>query len=635
MKKLSTLFLCLGCLFAVSASQAAADFKKSKVTQVVNDVQIISAADQKQKAATVNDVFTMPDILRTGPASRAELVADDATVTRVGANTIFAFDPASRTINLKQGSLLFHSPHGKGGGTIHTGSATASVLGSTLIVTTTASGGFKVLALEDEAEIKFLNGLKTKLQPGQMTFVLPGGNAISPIIIFRLDDLIGNSQLVKGFSQKLPSLPLILEQVKQQQSKIQSGGLEDTGKTVGDEADAKGVNVIDLNTLQQALDGSFKYPEGFDSAISLDARISQPSLLDPQIPTPPNRVFVDAPFLLPGNLYFTAQPFRGFVGKNVTIKPRSSSLLRVNLGDYATYREFDFVAADTLTLGGSLQFDGLAGGPFSILFSLVGGRQIVVEPGANIRADVANFNWQSPGDLTFDSATIKNASGNTAFDLGSDLTFNNSSVETAASLTANTLGDITLNNSSARGDTMLLTTSGGSLNFYSSGVSVNSFANFTADQGINVEDSSFTANSLVFNTKSGSVSLKRNYIQAEYLSVDSGDGILLDGASQTLNISSATLRAKNVATVQGANLSNLSLLNMVANTITIVDSIFSPSGSYSFGTQTGQVNVNNGVNSGQLNLINDKIGTVAITSASQVNFTGGATTAVGIHSYAK
>jgi hypothetical protein len=634
MKKLSVHSLCLGCVLAVSTSQAV-DFKQSKVTQVVNEVQIISAADQKQKAAVVDDVFNMPDILRTGPSSRAELVAADSTVTRVGANTIFSFDPANRTIDLKQGSLLFHSPHGKGGGTIHTGSATASVLGSTLIVTTTASGGFKVLALEDEAEIKFLNGLKTKLQPGQMTFVLPGGNAISPIIIFRLDDLIGNSQLVKGFSQNLPSLPLILQQVKNQQGQINSGQLGDTGLNVGDEADSKGVKVIDQNTLQQALDGSFKYPEGFNSAISLDAHINQSSLLSPSIPTPPNRVFVDSPFLLPGNLFFTGVPFTGFVGKNVYVNEVHASPLRVNLSAYANRREFDLVALDTLSINGPVQFDGLSGGPFSILFSLVGGSQILVANGASIRADVSNFTWQSPGDLTFNAASIRNASGNTSFHLGSDLTFNSSSLDTAASLTADVVGDISLNISTLHSDTMILTSSAGSLNFSGSGISINSFANFTADQSITADSSSFTANSLVFNTKSGSVNLTRNNIQSQYLSVDSGDGILLDGATQVLNVGSATLRAKNDATVRSADLSNIALLNMSANTITVADSTFSSTGSYSFGTQTGQVNVNNGVNSGQLNLIHDSIGAVPITSAGQINLTGGPSTAVGIHSYAR
>ena len=139
MKSPIALSFCLSAV-VIASSTHAADFKQSKITQVVNEVQIITA-DQTRINAEVDDIFKIPDILRTGPASRAELVAKDDTVTRVGANTVFSFDPASRTIDLKEGSLLFHSPHGKGGGSIHTGSATASVLGSTLIVSATPDGG--------------------------------------------------------------------------------------------------------------------------------------------------------------------------------------------------------------------------------------------------------------------------------------------------------------------------------------------------------------------------------------------------------------------------------------------------------------------------------------------------------------
>src|SRR5271154_2758038 len=110
MKKPGIFLFCLGSFTVVSVGHAI-DLKQSKITQVVNDVQIISASGQTQKSAAVNDVFTMPDVLRTGAASRAELVAEDETITRVGANTIFSFDPASRTLDLQQGSLLFHSPH--------------------------------------------------------------------------------------------------------------------------------------------------------------------------------------------------------------------------------------------------------------------------------------------------------------------------------------------------------------------------------------------------------------------------------------------------------------------------------------------------------------------------------------------
>ena len=192
----------------------AIDFKQAKFTQVVNSVEVISS-DQARHPAEVNGIFKIPDVLRTGAASRAELVADDNTITRVGANTVFSFDPANRTIDLRQGSLLFHSPHGKGGGTVHTGSATASVLGTTIVVTTTPNGGFKVLVLEGEAEIRFLNGLHTTLTPGQMTFVLPGGGT-SPIVIFRLDKETSGSLLVNGFNEPLPSWSKIKTEITRQ-----------------------------------------------------------------------------------------------------------------------------------------------------------------------------------------------------------------------------------------------------------------------------------------------------------------------------------------------------------------------------------------------------------------------------------
>ncbi|HUZ06589.1 MAG TPA: FecR domain-containing protein, partial [Candidatus Paceibacterota bacterium] len=160
--------------------------------------------DKALHPAAVNGIFSMPDVLRTGPDSRAELEATDGTITRVGANTIFSFEPASRTIHLEQGSLLFHSPHGKGGGTIQTGSATASVIGTTIIVTCTPSGGFKLLDLEGQAEVRYLDGLKQTLEPGQLTFILPGGS-VSPVIVFRLDTETKGSALVSGFATPLDS----------------------------------------------------------------------------------------------------------------------------------------------------------------------------------------------------------------------------------------------------------------------------------------------------------------------------------------------------------------------------------------------------------------------------------------------
>lgn len=211
------MFLIAGGLVLPSISRSA-DLKQARLTQVINDVQIISAG-QSQHAAAENDLFKMPDVLRTGTASRAELVADDKTVTRVGANTVFSFDPANRSIGLQQGSLLFHAPHGKGGGTIRTASATASVLGTTIIVSCTADGGFKVLDLEGSAKVQLPGGNTATLNPGEMIFILPGGGA-SPIIVFNLGDEVAGSLLVNGFIDPLPSMPQIEAEIARQMEKI-------------------------------------------------------------------------------------------------------------------------------------------------------------------------------------------------------------------------------------------------------------------------------------------------------------------------------------------------------------------------------------------------------------------------------
>jgi len=226
MKKL-ILFAIAGICYLPSNSPAI-DLKQAKFTQVVNRVGVISASDKSFHNAAVNDLFKMPDMVSTGKDSRAELVAADGTVTRVGANTIFSYDNANRTIDLQQGSLLFHSPHGDGGGSIHTASATAAVVGTTIIVTATPGGGFKVLDLEGQAEIHFLNGLQQTLEPGQMTIIMPGGTH-SPILIFRLDSEVKGSLLVSGFDQPLPSIGRIDAEIARQLEEILDNQVGDGG----------------------------------------------------------------------------------------------------------------------------------------------------------------------------------------------------------------------------------------------------------------------------------------------------------------------------------------------------------------------------------------------------------------------
>ena len=574
MKKLIVLLLC-GCLAAASTSSAI-DLKQSKLTQVVNDVQIISAASQSKKTAAVNDLFNMPDILRTGAGSRAELVAADETVTRVGANTIFSFDPANRTIDLKQGSLLFHSPHGKGGGTIHTGSATASVLGTTLIVTTTPNGGMKVLDLEGTVQVNFTNHLKQKLEAGQMTFILPGANQLAPIIIFRLDELTKNSLLVKSFAQPLASQPLIEKQVTKQTSLINSGGASDTGKIVGDTAGPDKVEVLDVNTVQTSVGSS-----AVRTALNADATINQSSLTDVSIPTPPKHVFADQLFGLPNVAGFGSRQFTGFAAHNIFFNTIGADGLTVDISPYASKSEFDIVAANNMTFGGSVTFSGFSS-QNSIFFSLIAGNDLSLSPGTTITGDVGNFELSAGHKFMMDNSSLQNHMGNLRITSGTDISVANSAVSAYGNVSIVGGGNFSLDHTVINCDTVLMTPIGGSLTLDYGTFNIGHFGVVAANGDVNITHSSFNTSPdygvVNISSKSGSANVSSTAITTHFLTLNSGDGILLDGNggsfTATGNGATANLMAVNTADIKNNNFTGFSVLNITAHTVVLANNAF-------------------------------------------------------------
>ena len=221
-----------------SFSITAAPLTESTYTEIIRDVNTVST-DGNPNAAKLNDLLKAPDRVRTGPESRAELTAADKTITRVGANTVFSFSDNGRTLNLDHGNLLFHAPKGIGGGTIKSGGASAAVLGTTLIVSATTDGGFKVILLEGSGKITLPNGKSATLKAGEMVFVMPNGTELSKVIDINLGKLVAGSSLVNGFSHPLSSAPLIQAAVDRQNAAIASGNAVDTGMA------ANGVNALD------------------------------------------------------------------------------------------------------------------------------------------------------------------------------------------------------------------------------------------------------------------------------------------------------------------------------------------------------------------------------------------------------
>jgi hypothetical protein len=222
----------LGISLLAAVSLNAAELRESTLVQVVNEVKV-APPQTAEKDAKANDVVRAPDKVRTGARSRAELKAPDNTLTRIGQNTVFSFQQSGRTLNLEKGSVLFHSPAGRGGGTIKSAGASAAVLGTTLIVASRQDGGFKCVLLEGKGKITLPNGKTKRLEAGDMIVVPAGAQDFATVVKINLGKLVNGSQLVNGFDDPLPTLGAIRNEIAKQNIAIISGNYEETGVLLG------------------------------------------------------------------------------------------------------------------------------------------------------------------------------------------------------------------------------------------------------------------------------------------------------------------------------------------------------------------------------------------------------------------
>jgi len=215
------LFVAFGCFTA----HAATPLTESVFTEIINDAKVVTASTQSAAPAKTNELFKAPDLVRTGPASRVELTAADNTITRIGANTVFTFESSGRTIDLEKGSILFHSPPGKGGGSIKHGGASAAVLGTTILAAILADGSFKIMVLEGRCQVTLRDNSTLGLEAGQCVIIPPDGNSFGRgVMNFNIGQLVSRLLLIQGFSNPLSSLPKINDAIQEQNTTIANGG---------------------------------------------------------------------------------------------------------------------------------------------------------------------------------------------------------------------------------------------------------------------------------------------------------------------------------------------------------------------------------------------------------------------------
>jgi hypothetical protein len=208
--------ICTSLLVLLAIPIGAAPLNEGQFTEIIREVSVLPPDASASRPGQVNSFVRAPERVRTGPESRAELTAADQTITRVGANTVFAFEDSGRAINLDKGSILFHAPKGRGGGVLKSGGVSAAVLGTTLLAIATADGGLKIILLEGEAQLTLINGKRIRLGAGKMFVLLPGDKA-GRIYEVDLARLAGGSALLTGFAKPLPSQNRIIAAIGAQQ----------------------------------------------------------------------------------------------------------------------------------------------------------------------------------------------------------------------------------------------------------------------------------------------------------------------------------------------------------------------------------------------------------------------------------
>jgi FecR protein len=203
-------------LLALPQFALAADKKEANVTEVVRDVRLL-APQTAPRPAVVNETVREGTAVHTATESRAELTFTDLSVTRLGANTLFNFDAATRTYNLGSGAVLISAPKEAGTVRISTAIASAAVSGFTAIVERRTNSRNKFILLHGDGVFtlkKFPNN-PCHLHFGQMVISPPNPTKPPRVCNVTLYQVM-NARLVKGFKHKLPESALISADIEKQ-----------------------------------------------------------------------------------------------------------------------------------------------------------------------------------------------------------------------------------------------------------------------------------------------------------------------------------------------------------------------------------------------------------------------------------
>ena len=231
--------------FATHPSSAG-PLSSAEVTKIINRVNVVDPA-RGGHAAAIREVIKNDLGLQTGVRSRSELLFQDNTLTRIGAETFFSFKTGTRDLTLEKGSMLLQVPKGLGGAKIHTGAITAAITGTTIMMEYAPRNYLKVIVLEGSLRLS-RNGTfgdSQILRPGQMVIMKPDARTIPGPVDVNLERIMKTSTLVNFPGKALPSIGLIQAAIGEQKRQLAIGQLVPTNLMVG-----HGANVVATSNAQ-------------------------------------------------------------------------------------------------------------------------------------------------------------------------------------------------------------------------------------------------------------------------------------------------------------------------------------------------------------------------------------------------
>src|SRR2546429_3935414 len=222
--------------FGVFVQQSVASpLTSAEVTKIINRVSVVDPA-KGGHPAMLRDVIKDDLGLQTAAKSRSELLFQDNTLTRIGAETFFSFKTGTRDMTLEKGSMLLQVPKGLGGAQIHTAAVTAAITGTTIMMEYSPGQYIKVLVLEGSLRLS-RNGAfgdSLVLHPGKMVIMRPDAKKIPDPIDVDLAQIVRTSTLVNfPGGNILPSMPLIQAAISDQAKEVPKGTLVPTNLVMG------------------------------------------------------------------------------------------------------------------------------------------------------------------------------------------------------------------------------------------------------------------------------------------------------------------------------------------------------------------------------------------------------------------